>query len=461
MPAKKLLSWKEAFLKPSDISTELFECPDEMYFKKQCYPAILDSVPAVDRHKEGYFFADEVTRKNADQVRFVRVRTFDPVKPMPWDMDEGMEKLSLKKLFSMRAADGEMQPYILPDYPLENLKVVIGGVMVPENSYPLHCQAERISGDVLVYGKGWFEKLMVARGRVTVFQDGDGRFPFLEACGPIRVLENGYANFVSISANDSIEIVGGQALFPLLKRAGTLSFTGKKDTRENSLGCPVLNRVDKLNIHMESNPTSVSLPKLSSVYSHLSCSGNLHLDFPSLVVTGGMSLNGTGYVNLPMLDEVGAFYVRSSSHFGSCELVASGGPLKVDAPALTVVHGDLEYCNGVGTKLSSLESVYGNLYANCGHWIYLKAGEGYTRKKVDDVSMNVIQMDSLGHVGKNLSVFDNCRLVCPNLKSVDWRLDMYSNASVKSKGRFEVGALGKLVSVDASFKLKKNFNPKL
>ena len=460
MPVTKVKSWKEVFMEPTDVLHELENgCPDDMYFRKHCYPVILDSAPVEERHKDGYFFDDEITRDNADMVRVVKTRSFDPVMPPDWDMAEDLRDKSLDELFDMRCAGVELRPFMFPDFSLNNLEMVVGDLLIP-NRYPYciaqDCNVQLVFGDVLVKGKANFHKLNKVDGRVVISSFADGRFADLEFCGMILIDRDGYGSFPNLKSQGIIEINGGSGNFPALSDVNRLFFLGKEDTRDSGVRCDSLLTACVLDIHIASSPTDIYFPKLRSVSSYLGCHGNLHVDFPSLLKTGALVVSGSGSFDARNLDQVGAYCHDSHTHWGDCELTPGKAGLKIEMPKLSVIHGDLEYCIGVRTKLSSLNTVFGNLFLDGGDDNFFPI-----RGDVSDGSVNIIELDNLKHVGKNLSVYDNARLLCPNLNKVDGRLDMYANSSIKSNGRFEVGSVGFIASVDVSFKVKKNLNHSL
>ena len=420
MAVKKLKNWQEAFMKPLNFEEDFIDAPVEQYDARRCYPEVLDCIPVEDRHKEGYFFADEVTSKNADEVRFIRVRDVEVeefyddfyCKPVPWT-HPGVDLPNLEKIIG----DVDFRPGFETGG-LDRLQTIIGGLYVEGVDVTLPSlmyvgQQESGGYEIRVRENSRLDcPSLVLAGAVA--SDGIVKMNALEECRNVKL------------AHCSFE-------FDSLKRCKDFELNDPK-----SFSFPSLESVDRFHIYGGAEP--FSFPSLAEVDSYLVMRGKgAGISAPVLTKVGGLDLEGRpdARFSFPELAAVGGAYPEKGGgvrYFGGADLISGVAEL----PKLRTINGDLEYCHGMKADLPVLKNVHGDLDVNCGHWISVgpsARGSDYPnveRRPVKDKSVRDFELPALVAVDGRFEIHDNTRLSTPVLKSVGGVFAVGKNCDFKS-----------------------------
>lgn len=461
LQAPSVSDWRKIFLTPYEEPWQAIkDCSDEQYFDLQCYPVILDQVSVEKRQAEGYFFDDEITEENADKVRFVRVRSFEAVRPSPWDMD-GCEEMSNAQLFRKRMMDGRMEAFVFPTgFGLPNLEKVIGDFTVVGICNVRDTGLENVrevTGHVSVFNCSLnfrMSRLEKADGILVTGSEVD--FDSLDDVRSVKIMSSSNVTFNSLRKAGDIEVFDSSIECPYLKTAGMIDFHNNGSLVVMEM--PRLQEAQTLRLSAVSEkfggkyskPDDIELPSLKKVQNYINVRGKQDLRCPVLEFAGGLLFHSDGVAHMPALERIGAKYA-SGHKFGSLELSKSKS---VDLSSLKEVFGDFELCNGVIAKLYSLQKVHGSLDVNCGHWISV-GSNGIIREPVDDSSKHLFRMDSLKSVGACLSLHANSVLYAPQLKKVGETLNMFRNTKINTNSYFTVARLGAKLSSDAMVRTKE------
>lgn len=403
-----MADWRELFLSPLELAmTPYGECFEDI---KVFYPRKLDEVPVEERHREGFFFDDELQDARAEDVRYVRLRS-----------------VGVEEVFDEFIVD--YVPLVLKDVSYPNLEKVVGEV--------------RLEGEVALPSlESVSEGLSVFAGKIdlpslkecpSVFVAEDASLSALELEKAGRIIVLGRANFSNLEKCCSLKVGGGKesnavavASLEHLREISSFSPDGEGGTGDLVLYgkayLPALETASNVEIFCSGD---YCLESLRSVRSYVNVgSEQLHLVCPSLRVSGGLIVKGKA--DLPVLESVGL--ISESFPLGSVE-VKEGASL--DASTLRTINGDFELCNRASADVCSLVSVGGDMFVNCGHWISVGTG-GTKRTEIQDRSPKVFEFKSLKSVGKSLELYANCTVSMPSLEKVGKSLMMDSGSSLKA-----------------------------
>ena len=407
-------------MKPLNFEEDFIDAPVEQYDAKRCYPEVLDGIPVEDRHKEGYFFPDEVTSDNADQVRFIRVRDVEVeefydefyCKPVPWT-HPGVDLPNLEKI----VGDVDFRPGFETDG-LDRLQTIVGGLYVE-------------GVDVTLPSLMYVGQPESDGYEIRVRENSRLDCPSLVLAG--SVISGGIVKMNALEECRNVKLDHCSFEFDNLKRCGDLDLNDSK-----SFSLPSLEFVDRFHIYGGAEP--FSFPSLAEVDSYLvmrgECAG---ISVPVLTKVGGLDLEGRvdAKFSFPELTVVGGAYPEKGGgvrHFGGAELISGVAEL----PKLRTINGDLEYCHGMKADLPVLKNIHGDFDVNCGHWISVGAsapGSDYPnveRRPVEDKTVKEYVLPSLTSIGGRFEIHDNTRLSTPLLKSVGGVFAVGENCDFKS-----------------------------
>lgn len=410
-------------MEPVDFGDFPYEATEAQHAARQFYPPVIDSVPVEERQKEGYFFSDEVTSANAENVRFLRCRD------VRLDYDVHAEEDVASDVH-----------WTHPGVPLPNLEVIVGNVDLGVDSATDGLdRLERIVGSLDIRNA---EVTLPALSRV-----GDrvyvGRQSSLNCPNLIEVECGGISAHGSVSCErlrsvGHLELYHGRFSFPRLEKCEMLDLS---DVRSADLS--LLRRAGTMRVYGGGDYSFSSLEKVDS---YLVARGVHSVDAQRLSTVGGLTVESSsdGVFNFPSLFEVGGAYRNRADelvYHGDCEVISG----HLETPKLQAVYGSLEYCHDGSAVFSSLNKVKGDLFVNCGHWISTGPGSKeedglhFERRKIDDPSgfQRRFSLPSLASVGGRMEVHDNTFLSCPVLERVGKTLDLGRVVNLDVKGKIE------------------------